>query len=257
MFANMLLCELIMKRRNQVIAVMDSSVLIPKKGIIKACLFVIRKSGFHYFLSKLTEYMSFRILHALSILTGKNREKFADFWIKKNGIAQYNIKDINSEKTTSAIKRLNPDVIVSFNFNQILRENTLNLPFLFINLHPAPLPKYGGIAPHFWVLKNREKETAVTTHIIDQHIDLGAIVLQDKISIDPSDSSFGLLMRCGIQGKETLMKTIDLVETGKLKTIPQDSTKATYNSWPSSSDVKAFIKTGRKQIKLDELFRIY
>ena len=66
---------------------------------------------------------------------------------------------INNENSVGKIKKYNPDLLVSILGNQIFKSPVLNLaPKGCINLHTALLPKYRGLMPTFWVMKNNEKK---------------------------------------------------------------------------------------------------
>ncbi len=66
-------------------------------------------------------------------------------------------------------------------------------PNKIINIHPALLPKYGGKGMygkhvHRAVVENEEKETGITIHFVNEHYDEGAIIFQEKVSIDSTDT---------------------------------------------------------------------
>ena len=65
--------------------------------------------------------------------------------------------------------------------NQIFKKQIIELaPKGCINLHTALLPKYRGLMPTFWVLKNNEKYTGVSVFFVDKGIDSGPIIVQRK-----------------------------------------------------------------------------
>lgn len=93
------------------------------------------------------------------------------------------------------------------------------------NLHGSLLPDYRGAAPINWAMINGEKESGVTTFLIDEKIDTGNILLQSKIAI-PDDWSAGDLHDALMDvGAELVLKTVKELEGGKLKAHPQDSSK--------------------------------
>ena len=93
------------------------------------------------------------------------------------------------------LKSSKPDLIILAGFlwkfpEHILKEFTNKV----INIHPALLPKYGGkgmygMRVHEAVVSNKEKETGITIHYVNEHYDEGAIIFQEKCIVDPSDSA--------------------------------------------------------------------
>ena len=80
------------------------------------------------------------------------------------------------------IKYYEPDLLVSILGNQIYREPIINLASNgCINLHTALLPKYRGLMPSFWVLRNGEYYTGVSVFFVDEGIDSGPIIVQKKV----------------------------------------------------------------------------
>ena len=78
------------------------------------------------------------------------------------------------------LKQTKPDVICVSAYGHILKKNILDIPKYVIGIHPSLLPKYRGAAPINWVLINGEKQTGVTTFIMNEKIDAGNILLKKK-----------------------------------------------------------------------------
>jgi len=93
------------------------------------------------------------------------------------------------------LKTLEPDLIVLAGFLWKFPESILNaFPNKVINVHPALLPKFGGkgmygIHVHNAVVENKEPETGITIHYVNEHYDEGAIIFQAKCDVTPSDSA--------------------------------------------------------------------
>ena len=91
---------------------------------------------------------------------------------------------MKDEAFVKKIQKINPDFIVVVAFRMIPRI-VWNIPkYGTINLHASLLPDYRGSAPINWVIMNNEKITGVTTFFIDDKIDTGDILIQEKIKID-------------------------------------------------------------------------
>lgn len=89
------------------------------------------------------------------------------------------------------------------------------------NLHASLLPAYRGAAPINWAIINGEKETGVTTFFIDDKIDTGEILLQEKISIASDETTGSLHDSLMLLGSELVLKTVDLIESGNYKSEKQ------------------------------------
>lgn len=121
------------------------------------------------------------------------------------------------------LKALNADVQVVVAF-RMLPEIVWNMPPLgTINLHASLLPQYRGAAPINWAIINGEKETGVTTFKLQQEIDTGNILLQQKIGINDDETAGSLHDKMMEAGASLLLKTINQMAEGSLKQISQSS----------------------------------
>lgn len=154
--------------------------------------------------------------------------------------------NINSDKSLEKIRAFNPDVIVSIAANQIFRERLIGLaPKGLLNLHTALLPKYRGLMPSFWVLKNNEKFTGVSVFFVDKGIDSGPILVQKKIPINGM-SQEQLIVATKRLGMDTVIEALELLRSGTYTCAENDNSEATYYSFPTRSDVKQFRKIGKQ-----------
>jgi phosphoribosylglycinamide formyltransferase-1 len=91
------------------------------------------------------------------------------------------------------LKNLNIDLIVLAGFLWLVPKNLLEaFPNKIINIHPALLPKYGGKGMygdfvHNAVLANKETESGITIHFVNEHFDEGEVIYQGKFKIEPND----------------------------------------------------------------------
>ena len=113
----------------------------------------------------------------------------------------------------SALQDWNADVIVVAAFGRILPKAILDLPPRgCLNVHSSLLPKYRGAGPIQWALINGETETGITTMLMDEGMDTGPILLQEKVSIEPEDTAKELSERLAQVGGPLLVKTLQLWE---------------------------------------------
>jgi methionyl-tRNA formyltransferase len=108
-----------------------------------------------------------------------------------------------------------------------------------INLHTALLPKYRGLMPTFWVLKNNEKHTGVSVFFVDEGIDSGPIIVQKKLEIG-NKTQAELIRQTKKIGMELVAEAVSLIEEDKVQLIPNPESKKTYYSFPTKKDVLAF-----------------
>lgn len=93
------------------------------------------------------------------------------------------------------ISELKPDLIVLAGFLWKMPEEIVSAyHYKIINIHPALLPKYGGkgmygIKVHQTVLENKEKETGITIHYVNEHYDEGEFIFQEKVNIEDCTSA--------------------------------------------------------------------
>ena len=121
-----------------------------------------------------------------------------------------------------------PDLIAVAAFGRILPLAILSLPPNgCINVHGSLLPKYRGAGPIQWAIINGETETGITTMLMDEGMDTGAILLQEKLPIAPEDTAGSLSPRLAELGGRLLVETISKLKSGTLTPVAQDHTRAT------------------------------
>ncbi len=110
-------------------------------------------------------------------------------------------------------------VVVAF---RMLPESVWSMPPLgTFNLHASLLPQYRGAAPINWALINGERETGVTTFLLDHHIDHGGILLQESTPITSDDTAETLHDRLATMGSQLVVRTIEGLAAGTLTPRPQ------------------------------------
>ncbi len=121
-------------------------------------------------------------------------------------------------------------------FPQRIPRPLLDLPLGALNLHPSLLPAYRGPAPGFWVLRNGERVTGATVHLMNERFDAGDILLQAAFEIPEGISSAALEQRCAEVGAPLMVRALRMLATGAAQPIPQDESQASYYSWPREED---------------------
>jgi methionyl-tRNA formyltransferase len=191
----------------------------------------------------------FFIRYALRFMSSKlDPSRNVRHVLEKHGVPIVEMKkSINSESTRTELEReFSPDLIVSIQANVIFKKPLLELPAKgCLNVHTALLPKYRGLMPTFWVMKNDEEETGVSVFFMDEGIDSEPILVQKKFLI--GDRSLDQLIRDTKKlGMDALLEAIELVHEGSPSLIENDDSKQTYFSFPTREDVKEFRRKGKR-----------
>jgi methionyl-tRNA formyltransferase len=121
------------------------------------------------------------------------------------------------------------DVALSVFYDRIIDAAFIERCGRIINLHNAPLPRYRGVSPINWALKNGERHHGVTIHEITPGIDDGPIVAQTTYSIFPDiDEVRDVYARSLAYGATLLEQTLPMLD--RIAPVPQDESAATYYS---------------------------
>ena len=160
---------------------------------------------------------------------------------KKRKIKTITTENVNDTTYLDMLRRLKPDIIVS-SCSQIFRKELLSLPKIgCINRHSGLLPSYGGVFPVFYAMINNEKYIGVTVHRMEQAIDSGSILYQEKIQINKNDTLFSLYEKAY---KVSVNATIYAVEVicGNQRPHILSVKKSSYYSFPKKTDWDEFRK---------------
>lgn len=126
-----------------------------------------------------------------------------------------------------AFASLHPEAGVVVAYGQLIGKDLLKLPAHgMMGVHPSLLPKYRGAAPVPWTLLNGETATGVTIFRLDERLDAGEILLQERVGIKPGESADALLDRLARLGAEALMAALDQLAEGRARPVPQDDAQA-------------------------------
>jgi len=145
----------------------------------------------------------------------------------KLGLDVWQPAKLDEPEFLNAVRSLRLDLIVVVAF-RILPESCFTIPkYGSINLHASLLPKYRGAAPIQRAIMNGETETGVTTFFLKSRVDTGDMLLQDSLQIGPDETAGSVHDRLAELGAKVLVKTVDGIDSGELRSRPQDSSLAT------------------------------
>lgn len=145
------------------------------------------------------------------------------------GLPVYRPRDVNSKKFVRVVEKLAPEYIVVVSYHQIIGESLLEkFKDRIINVHIGHLPHYRGRAPINWAIINGERKIGITVHLMTKDIDAGPIVMQRFIKISDEERAIDVLLRALPGFPFMILRSLRLLETGKIKPIPQNPFEGSY-----------------------------
>ncbi|MEH7106818.1 methionyl-tRNA formyltransferase [Bacillus sp. JJ1764] len=147
----------------------------------------------------------------------------------KQGIPVYQPEKIRKDEELDQILALNPDLIITAAFGQILPKKLLDAPkYGCINVHASLLPELRGGAPIHYALLTGKKKSGITIMYMAEKLDAGDILTKVEIPITDEDNVGTLHDKLSAAGAKLLSETLPLLIEGKLTPIPQNDAEATF-----------------------------
>ena len=145
---------------------------------------------------------------------------------------KHNIKVFQPEKIRleyEEIMNLNPDIIVTAAYGQIVGMKLLNSPkYRSINVHASLLPLYRGGAPIHKAIMDGQKETGISIMYMEKQMDAGDILAQRSIPILDSDNCGTMFEKLSYLGRDLLLETIEKLVNNEITPIKQNEEDATF-----------------------------
>ena len=180
------------------------------------------------------------------VITAPDKPKGRGLKLKQSPIKEkaisYNLPVLQPEDTKEphfreTLSSLNPDLGILIAFGSILNREIIALPKMgIINLHPSLLPEYRGSAPIPRAIIKGEEETGNSIIKINEGIDSGEIIIQERVKIKPEDTAGSLSERMASEGASLLLKAICILKEGRVELKTQDEKKATFAPKLKKSD---------------------
>ncbi|MBI5827041.1 MAG: methionyl-tRNA formyltransferase [Deltaproteobacteria bacterium] len=147
----------------------------------------------------------------------------------ERGIRVLEPRNIRDESFIKELRSIAPAFIVVVAYGKILPPFVLGIPYRgCINLHASILPRYRGAAPINRAIVNGDKETGVSTMLMDAGMDTGPVLLAERVAIGDNDTAEDLDGTLSTAGARLLVETIGLLAEGRITGTPQDDRAATY-----------------------------
>ncbi len=137
------------------------------------------------------------------------------------------------------LKDLSLDLMVVAAYGQILPKAVLDAPkHGCINVHTSLLPKYRGAAPIQWAILNGDRETGITLMQMDEGLDTGPAIAQQRTAILPNETGGELHDRLAQMGASFLVESLPKYLSGELSPQPQINEKASHARKLSKEDAR-------------------
>ena len=149
--------------------------------------------------------------------------------IKKHKLHEIKCTSANSEAFRRELLKLNTEIMFVGTWREKIKKSTYNIPSIAtVNVHPSLLPAYRGPNPYLQTIKNMEKYSGVTFHLMDDGFDTGAILSQKKVEILPCDTGKELKEKTVFAARMLICETLKRLQFQIIQPIKQDESKASY-----------------------------
>jgi len=190
-------------------------------------------------LQKLVENGKASNIEIAGVITSVDKPAGRGRKLQKSAVKQYaesqNLKvlqptNLKNETFLAELKSLQADLFVVVAFRMLPAVVFEMPPKGTFNLHASLLPKYRGAAPINWAIINGEKETGVTTFFIEQQIDTGKIIHQQKVAIESNETAGTLHDKLMELGANLIFKTVNDIANENITITEQDHSQATQKA---------------------------
>lgn len=147
------------------------------------------------------------------------------------------------------LRALQPDLSLVVVYGKIIPSEILDVPRLKTwNVHPSLLPAYRGPSPIVSAILNGDAYTGTSIMLLDSEMDHGPVFAQEKLSIEPNDTSDTLRDKLAALSAPLLITTIHQAAEGAIQPKEQDHTRASYTKKFSAEDYKLDFQQSAKEV---------
>ena len=156
---------------------------------------------------------------------------------EERGIEVRQPDSLRSDAECAGLASLSPEVIVVAAYGLFLPAEVLEIPPLgCLNLHPSLLPRYRGPSPVVSAILNGDADTGVTIMKLDEGMDSGALMAQERVPIAERETGPELTRRLFELGADLLVDTLPGWASGSVQASPQDESQATFTTLVKKED---------------------
>jgi methionyl-tRNA formyltransferase len=155
----------------------------------------------------------------------------------KRNIPVWEVTSMSAPETINLFSQYQPDMMCVACFSLYIPRAILDISRLgCLNVHPSLLPANRGPDPLFWTFHDGYHETGVTIHLMDEGLDTGPMVAQEKITVPDGVTYTQLEAECAALGGRLLVRSLRQLYQGIATLTPQDETKSSYLPMPADKD---------------------
>ncbi len=173
--------------------------------------------------------------HIVAVFTHQDNPR-EHIWFKsvaelaqRHGIAVFKPESVNVPEWVTRIRELQPDIILSFYYRDMISQAILDLPRLgAFNMHGSLLPRYRGRVPINWAILRGERETGASLHYMVKRADAGDIVDQEPVAIGAEETAKDVFIKVTAAARRVLERSIDAIKSGNSPRRIQDESQASY-----------------------------
>jgi methionyl-tRNA formyltransferase len=148
---------------------------------------------------------------------------------ENNRIPVFQPEKLRAEENRAIVENLDPDVIVTAAYGQLVPAWMLRLSRLFpVNVHASLLPRWRGAAPVARAILNGDAVSGITTIVMEQSLDAGGVLLREEVPVPIEATEGELTETLAVVGARLLIKTLEGLQSGALTPSPQDETLVTW-----------------------------
>lgn len=163
-----------------------------------------------------------------------------DVWASAHGLPVWRPQKLKDEKFLTDLAALHCPVFILAAYGRILPQAVLAIPPKGVmNVHPSLLPRYRGPAPIVTALRHGDPETGISIMLLDQGMDTGPLLAQEKTPINPDDTTLTLSERLAQKGATLLVQTLEAYAEGIITPKPQPETSEAPTRFITKEDGRA------------------
>lgn len=168
----------------------------------------------------------------------------------------YQPLSLGSRKVIQELGDIAPEAIVVAAYGRILPTSILGIPPLgVLNIHPSLLPRYRGPSPVIQTIVDGLATTGVTVMFLDEGMDTGPVLAQQKTDIEPRETAGQLRQRMFEMGAAILVDLLPNLESGVVEAVPQESSGVSLTRLYKKEDGE--VDWGLPAIQIERMIRAF
>ncbi len=191
------------------------------------------------------------------VITTETTGKFIEYLTSNN--IEFVSGRLLDEGVIKKLQALHPNVGILASYGALIPQEIIDLfPLGILNIHPSLLPKFKGPAPVPYTITAGEAETGVTIIQMDDKLDHGPIVAQERMLLQGNETSQELLELLFLKSAEMVQKIVQDINSGlKIESNPQDPNNESWSEKLEKEDGKIDLNNPPKSDELDRKIRAF